>query len=259
MVGWQAPDDADKDNSDGLGGTVFRPLKGPASRKKCHGYLPDPAAQTMSLRLRVSGTDNYLKGDVLVDLYDPDKGVRYPNALPLAVTVVKLDKPREKLAKSIHDVVSGSPTAIIRLGADDKPVPDRTGQGVRLRSLKLQLAPGEQFELEVTCLPNRRALASWFSMPETMGVQHLAAQQDDAVKKEPLRECGADPSKLTALVSAATAAAPRTGLAGMEVPAPASLEAVAQKLLYTIQNNWPLTELASPTTLHIPRMPSVHR
>ncbi|MET4072471.1 hypothetical protein ABID58_007300 [Bradyrhizobium sp. S3.2.6] len=243
-IGW--PSAVKDPDSDGLGATVFKP-RPPANRKPAHGYLPDPAAQTMSLRLRICGADNYLEGDVLVDLYG--KGITYPHALPLAVTVKKCPT-RTALAKKITDVVTGDGTAIMRLGENGKVVPDSTGKGVRVRHLTILLAPAEQFDLEVTCLPTCSKLTEWFSLPETIGVQLLTAKDNDAIKKD-LMDCCGDLPLLADLIAANSGPASRAGLTGKAPPTPPGIEAISKGLLSCIQNKWPLTELASPTTLRV--------
>jgi len=76
---------ADIKDGDSLGGTIFRPLPAPVKREGGRSYLPDPEAETMSLRMPVRGSDKYLKNDVLVELYPKGLDVDCPNALPLVV------------------------------------------------------------------------------------------------------------------------------------------------------------------------------
>ncbi|OSI74431.1 hypothetical protein BSZ21_05850 [Bradyrhizobium canariense] len=234
-------------DSDGLGATLFVP-KAPAGRKPGQGYLPDPAAQTMSVRLRICGADNYLDGDILVDLYAPDKQITYPHALPLVVTVEKSNGPRKDLARKVTEVVTGDPAAIMRMGAGDTPVPDAAGKGVRVRHLKVVLAQGEQFDLEVTCLPKAGKLGEWFSPPETIGVQHLAALGSPQILAD-LNAC----CQKTPLADdlKAFGAAARVGFAGKPPPELTGIDAISAKLLDCARNRWPLAELASPTTLRV--------
>ncbi len=245
--GWPRAGELKEEDTDGLGATLFSP-QSKATRAPAQGYLPDPAAQRMSFRLRVSGADNYLDGDLCVDLYK-DKDVTYPNALPVAVTIKKVG-PRKELATKVSDVISGDLQKISRLDKHGKFRTDASGVGVRVRHLTIELAPGEQFDVEVTCLPTPKKLSEWFSMPETMGVQHLAAQDQQQVMTELKNCCGALPL-LAEMKAASAKPAVRAGLNGKAPPDAAGLALIANKLLDCIQHHWPLTELASPTTLHV--------
>ncbi|HJZ22087.1 MAG TPA: hypothetical protein VJ226_14080, partial [Bradyrhizobium sp.] len=53
-------------DGDTLGATIFHPLTAAVKREAGRGYLPDPVAEVMSLRLRSAGSDKYLAGDVSV-------------------------------------------------------------------------------------------------------------------------------------------------------------------------------------------------
>ncbi len=247
-AGWPQSIQAKDNDTDGLGATIFHP-KAAVKRAPAHGYLPDPAAQRMSFRLRICGADNYLKGDICVDLYAPDHNVKYPNSLPVAVTVSKRGS-RPDLAAKITDVMTGNLQTIYRLTEDGKILPDSAGRGVRVRHLAIQLAPGEEFDLEATCLPTSKKLGDWFSLPETMGVQHVAAQASQSINAALTSCCGALPL-LAEMRAAAGGAARRAGLNGRAPPDAPGLDAISNKLLDCIRNRWPLTELASPTRLRV--------
>jgi hypothetical protein len=168
-VGWPQSIQNKDNDTDGLGATIFRP-ETPAKREPAHGYLPDPAAERVSFRLRICGADNYLKGDICVDLYAPEKNVKYPNALPVAVTVTKRAV-RTQLAAKIGDVMTGNLQAILRLTEDGKILPDSTGKGVRVRHLTIKLAPGEEFDLEATCLPTSKKLSMRECLRPSLGTR----------------------------------------------------------------------------------------
>ena len=63
------PDEQSADVTDFAAKCVvdFDPLRAPVKREGGRSYLPDPAAEAMSLRLRVTGSDKYLKHDVLLE------------------------------------------------------------------------------------------------------------------------------------------------------------------------------------------------
>jgi hypothetical protein len=119
-----------------------------------------------------------------------------------------------------------------------------------VRHLTISLAPGEQFDLEVTCLPTSNKLSEWFSLPETIGVQLLTARDDDSIKKA-LIDCCGDLPLLADLIAANSGPASRAGLTGKATPDSSGIDAISRWLLSCIQNKWPLTELASPTTLRV--------
>ncbi|MBY5890750.1 hypothetical protein HFN49_31740 [Rhizobium leguminosarum] len=226
------------------GGAYFRPLKTPAKRSNGKAYLPDPAAQTMSLRLRIVGADVYLAGDVSVDLYPA--GVKYPNALPLLVNIVRRgDKPRDPPATAAADILKIVPG---NWRIDEN---GHFGTGVRVNRVDVQLALGEQFDLEVTCLPTKISLAEWFALPENIAVQHSCAN-GSAVVQQALSDACADGAvgKIKAALNGARPS-PYVGLGGYPVPDQATIQTIAETLLNGAKNNWPLTEIAGVATLRV--------
>jgi hypothetical protein len=238
-------------DGDSLGATIFHPQTNLSKREGGRAYLPDPAAETMSLRLRVSGSDKYLKGDVLVELYPNGVDTDYPNTLPLVVTVEKINKQRPKPADLVTEVLLGDPKATVRMREKGVLLPGSSGAGVRARHLRVVLAPGEKFDLEATCLPSKAKLAGWFALPEAMGVQNLLATRSPAAANALCLSCGEAPiAMLTAMVRQASPAA-RTGLGGYAPPDQSGIDAVATALLTCIRNNWQLSEVAGTTTLGV--------
>jgi hypothetical protein len=245
------PPGATPNDSDSLGATIFQPLKTPAQRGRGRAYLPDPAAQTMSLRLRVTGSDKYLKGDVLVELYPNKSDIDYPHTLPLVVTVEKTKERRPKPAESASEILLGNPKAIVRVRPGGVFAPDSSGVGVRVRHLSIVLAPGEQFDLEATCLPSEARLAEWFSLPETIGVQHLLATRSDAAARALCDSCGQAPVAAMIAAVGSTKPADRTGLAGYAPPDDSGVSAVAKEVLKCIRSRWQLSEVAGVTKLRV--------
>lgn len=242
---------ATPDNGDSLGATIFHPLMTSAKREGGRAYLPDPAAETMSLRLRVTGSDKYLKGDVLVGLYPKGLDSDYPNTLPLVVTMERISKQRPKPAESVTEVLLGDPKEIVRIRERGVLVPDSSGAGVRVRHLRVVLALGEKFDLEATCLPSEAKFAEWFSLPEAMGVQNFLATRSPAAATALCLSCGeASVASLSAIIRQAKPAA-RTGLGGYTPPDESGINAVATTLLSCIRNNWQLSEVAGTTTLRL--------
>lgn len=237
------------EDGDALGATIFHPLRAPVKREGGRSYLPDPAAEAMSLRLRVTGSDKYLKHDVLLELYQNGVDADYPNALPVMVTVEKVNAQRAKPAELVTDVLLGDPKAIVRIREGGQWEPDTPGAGgVRARHLRVMLAPGEQFDLEATCLPSKMKLAQWFSLPENIGVQQHLATLLPAAKQALCVSCGEPLQKLTAAVANVAAG---TGLGGYAPPDEGGLGAVAKELLDCVRDRWQLTELAAATTLRV--------
>ena len=243
--------DATPNDSDSLGATIFQPLKTPAKREGGRAYLPDPAAQAMSLRLRVTDSDKYLNGDVLVELYPNMKDVDYPHILPLVVTVEKTNLQRPKPVESAQEVLLGDPNTIVRIREGGVIAPDSSGTGVRVRHLRVVLAPGEQFDLEATCLPTEATLAEWFSLPEAIGVQHLLATRSTVAAKALCESCDQAPMAAMFAGLGTIKAADRTGLAGYAPLDASGVNAVVKELLTCVRNRWRLTELASVTTLRV--------
>lgn len=213
------------------------------------GYLPDPAAEKMVVRLRVRGSDRYLDGAWVTSLYDPRAGISYPHALPLVVSIEKLPRRRAKRAVACTDVFVGEATAIRTM--DPNGNVRAVGAGVKVRHLTVRLGQGEDFDLEVVCLPEVATLAGMFALPETMAIQ-LAHATADACSADDLScLCGpAATGRLSDIKNRMNAANPDkktdgVGLGGWNAPTMLAITFVAGELIKTIESKWQVEELAA--------------
>lgn len=125
-------------------------------------YYPDPAVSAYAVGVRYTGTDTYLHGKAFtVGVYA--NGAAYPNCQPLVLRIERnLSKPRRDARPRLDEVLSRS-----RGGA---PRPSVT-QGVEV---SVMLAPGDDFEIDVWCIPSEKQLAKLFAVVESIGVLALA-------------------------------------------------------------------------------------
>lgn len=231
------------------GATVFVPGGVNPTPSGKMGYLPDPAAENMVVRLRIRGSDRYLTGSWITPLYDKAKNITYPHALPLAVSIEKLPTQRPVPARACSEILLGDPKATRKLAQNGT-----FGSGVEVRHLTVRLAPGEDFDMEVVCLPESKTLAQTFSLPETIALQIGQAATDACGADDLACLCGpvsekrlADLRKVVGTAKAATA----IGLGGRATPGPASIQAVAEELINTITSNWQIEELAAVQSLRV--------
>ena len=104
-------------DGDALGGAVFESLAAPDKNPRRgggHGYLPDPAARCMSLRLRAADSDVYLDGDLSVPLYDDKYASGFPNPLPVLIEVRKAEgRAGSGCLNSFPRKISGVPPGLV--------------------------------------------------------------------------------------------------------------------------------------------------
>ena len=219
------------------------------------GYLPDPAAEKMVVRLRVRGSDRYLDAAWVTSLYDPQAGISYPNALPLVVSIDKLPRRRAQRAVACTDVFVGDETAIRTM--DPNGDVRAGGAGVKVRHLTVRLGQGEDFDLEVVCLPEVATLADMFALPETMAMQ-LAHATADACSADDLScLCGTTATaRLSDIKNRLKDANPvnetdGVGLGGWKTPTMPAITFVAGELIKTIESKWQIEELAAVQQLRV--------
>ena len=123
-------------------------------------YFPDPAIDAYAIGVRYAGTDIYLRGKPFtVDVYAADD---YPNCRPLVLRIEravgrKLRDPNPRLDEVLsHGHVGTAPP--VHHGAE----------------VTVTLAPGDDFEIDVWCIPSAKRLAKVFAMVESIGVMALA-------------------------------------------------------------------------------------
>ena len=232
------------------GATVFVPGGTNPTPSGKVGYLPDPAAENMVVRLRIRGSDRYLKGAWITPLYDKARNIAYPHALPLVVSIEKLATPRPTPARACSEILLGEPGAIRKLA----PNGAIGALGVEVRHLTVRLLPGEDFDMEVVCLPDCKTLAQTFSLPETIALQLDYAAKDACGADDLVCLCGAGSEKRLAHlrdVVAGQKTDTEIGLGGRAAPGAAAVEAVAKELIDTVTSNWQIEELAAVQTLRV--------
>lgn len=236
-----------KSSSD-RGVPVFEPGGENETSGRQIGYLPDPAATNYSIRAKFRGSDRYLTGDTQVAVYD---GTSYPDVLPLVIGIRRPDFGRNSLRKKHPEAISDlkPSSSIAWMDVAGKIFTAKTKGTARVRYVEFILHPGEDYDLEVACLPTADELREYFSLPETMAIQlHAAITDPPGIGSMVAAICGTtDFSKLCA----ATDTQSLTGIAGLDVPVEATLDNVAKQLLDTIRTKWPIEELASVTKLRI--------
>jgi hypothetical protein len=222
------------------GGTNATPPKG-------IGYLPDPAAEEMSIKARITGTHQYLDGSITVDLYEPKERIIYPNALPVVVTIKRARKRRDKPATSVSEIFGDSNDSLRWMTSSGDLLSSKPKSGTRVRHLTVQLCLGEDFELEVCCLPKPETFASIFALPETIALQMLRAK-NAAVEREKLEAlCGT--FDLSTCEEDLTKAI--TGLAGHRLPGTGAIKQAARELLHSMKTRGPIEEISAVRRLRV--------
>jgi hypothetical protein len=214
--------------------------------KDAVGWLPDPAAHAFSVRARVRGSAKYLDGDLQADLYDV--GIRYPDALPLVLDIRRISGRRyaHGSAASIHELISGKPTAsLVRI--DENGIPSSSKTGTPVRYFRIELFEGEDYDLEVTCLPTASMLAKAFALPETMAIQRMAACMHVGISED-LKTFVGDVDLAACCWYGYQA---MTGIGGHLVPDNQVVLKCASDLLETMRQKWPIEEVASVRTLRV--------
>lgn len=217
------------------------------------GWLPDPAAQRYSVRARIRGSHRYLDGDLRADVYGD--GHQFPDALPLVLEVVRAEGKRQSAVRHIGELVVGGKAQLGR-GQVDVLAPvawlDERGMALGVtstpvRHFRFALHEGEDFDLEIACLPCEETLANVFSLPETMALQGLHACKKQDVNATLQDYCG----KIDVKAYADGGIQRLTGLAGHEVPDSELVRRCAKDLLGTMRRKWPIEELAAVAKLRV--------
>ncbi|MBB3743081.1 hypothetical protein FHX10_002574 [Rhizobium sp. BK591] len=226
---------------------VFEPGGTNSTPKGGLGYLPDPAIAHYTIRARIRGGDRYLEDWIDAPAFTAQG---YPDVLPLVVSV-------RKAAGNSKTVRPAHPTNISEIALvagptwmDDSGVlrSAKPKRGTRVSHVQITLHSGEDYDLEVACLPDAAMLARRFSVPETISLQ-LKAAGADAKKLALLSSiCG---EKIAEACSPGVECQQVTGLGGMFVPSQAVVDDVAAKLLKAMKTQWPIEEIAAVTTLRV--------
>lgn len=230
-----------------IGIPVFEPGGRNATPAGGIGYLPDPAAEEYCVRLRVQRSGRYLAGGVTVQVYDAGAGIAYPHALPLVVTVRREERERPQPAVQIDEVIEGG-VALHWMAPTGRISPSRPRNGTRVRHVVVKLCRGEDFALEVTCIPKPALLSGTFSLPETVAMQLAEARIDRDVRER--LEALTGPLAERRFVGG-EAGSGLTGLAGRPVPGGGAVGKAARDILDTIAKTSPVEELAAVTILRV--------
>ncbi|SFU14119.1 hypothetical protein [Mesorhizobium sp. YR577] len=232
--------------ADSRGIPVFEPGANTTKRRDV-GYLPDPAIDIYCVRARIRGSDRYLDDHIAVKVYEADQP--YPNALPLVIVVEKrgmtASQARPAQAAKIRDIASDP--VIAWLDKDGAIKAKKQSGRVRVQVIRVMLFPGEDFDLEVSCLPDRDTLAKYFSLPETIAIQLDCARSDPGSLSRLQEICGDGIAELCQ----AGELQQLTGLGGVQVPARATINEVSARLLGAMKLRWAIEEVAGVTSLRV--------
>ncbi|MBY5482085.1 hypothetical protein HFO84_32895 [Rhizobium leguminosarum] len=225
------------------GAPVFDPSGVNTTTEGQVGYLPDPAIEAYCLRAKVRDGDRYLAGHISVKLYD---GTTYPHALPLVVKIARHEKRvRVPPSATINDLRLAS--RLTTIDADGNIPAAKGNKGARVQLVELALCRGEDFTLEVSCLPGEVEFEKRFSLPETMAMQLQRAFKEPDSKARLIAMGG------TALGNACADATLKdhTGVGGGLVPDESLRYNVASKLIHSMREDWPIEEIAAVASLRI--------
>lgn len=146
---------------------VFKPMGKNTANSRTGGYLPDPAIHNFCIRAKLRGCERLLSGYVTVPLYDDT--ARYPHAMPLVVEVRRVAKRRSSQPIAISDFATREVTS--RMIANGTLVAGGKGSGTGVQHVTLALMEGEDFDLEVTCMPSATVLEASFAVTATAAKQ----------------------------------------------------------------------------------------
>lgn len=138
-------------------------------------YYPDPAVDAYAIGVRYAGTDAYLKGSCVIPAYA--KGRSHPNARPLVLTICRTGNRKSKPRPELNDVLTWSesrPAANAGLARIPGSV-----------EAVLTLAPGEDFEIDVWCIPSEKGMAKLFAVVDAIGTLAIARARAKAIARKP--------------------------------------------------------------------------
>jgi len=142
-------------------------------------YYPDPAADRIAIGLRLVGSKDYIGTPMLFSL---GEGRRYPDRLPVVVTLRQQQGARTKEVTDIRNIARSRQARLD---------PDRTDDitadlvGLKCHELIVTLAPNEEFALDIWCVPSADRLAREFSMLQSL-TQFLAQSGESEPTLDPI-------------------------------------------------------------------------
>ncbi|WP_031358689.1 hypothetical protein [Caballeronia sordidicola] len=208
-------------------------------------YYPDPFAKYYVVAIRYAGTDRYLDGGPFMVPVFP--GAHYPDAKPFVLNIERRASASRNVILSLSDVLSVPPHGNKR--ADKTP------------EATLYLRPGDDFDVDVWCIPEWQDLANCSALVEAIGAIALQSVQKDGQQATHADVCNALAALLPKNASAqkiddcGKQACPtdspsgwRDGFGGLWAPRKPVLQTIAEIVRETLTTR-PLSEMAAVRTL----------
>jgi hypothetical protein len=202
-------------------------------------YYPDPLAKYYVIGIRIAGTWRYLEGRASVFPVYP--GTRYPDARPFTLDIRRADaSPRREIVPRLEDVLK-IPSGYLN---EQAVQPAAT----------LNLYPGDDFEVDVWCVPEWQDLANYLALVEALGVISLQTASEPGVLGTCKALAALLPESASEHIDSCIARVLndhtpwRDGFAGMPVPPKPVLRAIAETINDTLRKR-PLSEIAAVRTL----------
>lgn len=224
-------------------------------------FYPDPAADYLVMALRHRESDRFFEGSLKLELDQ----AQYPDLTQVGLTLERIQGPRKKPVASIvdlqtHDILGMRAPLTKKRFDPDLNGDVFAGRCTRTRAwdVRLQLAAGEEFELDVWLAPSAQRLAREFAAIEaiaTAPANDSSAAGGVSIEALKAHLMGFCPGSMAAEIDAALtdAAQESDGFiapGGIIGPHPRRLMGIA-----TLIHNWmmcrPLRELAAVTTLEL--------
>jgi hypothetical protein len=208
-------------------------------------YRPDPAAETLFIRFRYTGTPIPAGEAVIIQ---NDKLGTYPNRKPIALRIKKLDNVRNKPN-------SGRPECPITLSTYDGLKLGARGEPIAL--VDINLMRGDDYEADIFFLPSPEKLARDFAVIETLGALAYAYKDKKAKDGDPddpnSDTAQADKDKVFATLRHLSGKDAATGRAvtarGFGVPS--NLGEVAKRVVRKITERTNVPEIAAYETVRL--------
>jgi len=164
------PHAASLPGNDARGPAVFR--LGGQNKKRDIPFYPDPAATSYVIAVRRPQSDDYLDDPIVVPAYSKEKPkIEYPDVLPLAIEIRKR-KGRPRPATRVRDLVRDlfPKDCSVAYANRSGNLTGSHSDGLPVRHAIAELAPGEDFEIEVWCIPSVGDLRKYFDIVESVAV-----------------------------------------------------------------------------------------
>ncbi|MGI3902906.1 MAG: hypothetical protein ACRYGP_33410 [Janthinobacterium lividum] len=242
------------------GPAVFRLDR--SRRPRTVPFYPDPAATSYVVAARRPHSDDYLEGNLVLPVRSA--GMTYPDVLPLAIEV-RPHLGRRLPVRTVRDLFPGDIGTTARIGEGGEP----TAGGLRARCLVLELPQGEEFEIEVWCVPSVDDLRRLFDVVESASVllardsatENFAEGRLDQACLDGLRRHFPDLARTAPDVWAELAAwtvqsdrvakpNPLCGPGGLSVPQSSVMALVARAISAALRRA-PMPELAATTRFRV--------